>query len=69
MASPLADLYSQPEQNPLADLNPPEPSIRSRSAADLPSIFGNEFTKGLRRGALGVKGTAQGYAAQIAEPF
>ena len=49
---------------------PPEPApIHSVPANELTAIYGNEFSKGLRRGTLGIIGTTEGYAAQLAEPF
>lgn len=70
MASPLTYLRDdEPEaQSPLAQLREPEvapPSI----AEGVETRYGNEFTKGFRRGALGLAGTSIAAIGQIAETF
>jgi hypothetical protein len=72
MASPLDGLYDAPQTNPLNGLYPQEQAPtpnKTPIAEELENIYGNEFTKGFRRGAIGMLGTTQAFAGQLMEPL
>lgn len=63
----------QPPQRNVVDALRPEETLptpnKTPMQEQLEGAYGNEFTKGFRRGALGLAGTSLGLGGQVAEAF